>query len=149
MDKSNNIGFTHAAGAIGAGSAINEVSDIIDMQACNGAIFIVPIADSAAGAIASLEIEQNDINSTSGMTALEDSIATKTCVADDDLNNKLLIVEIYRPLKGYLRARLKSTTANIAFGDLIVLKTGHKVAPVIQDASVANLVLAVGPTESA
>ncbi|MCP4306476.1 MAG: hypothetical protein GY788_16740, partial [bacterium] len=102
----NKHGFLHNAdirwvnAAVAAGSSIDDESTIIDAQGAESILFAVPITDSADTGVATLTVEHNDANSDTGMVAITGAVATVTSAADDDLNNKLLIVEV-RPTKRY------------------------------------------------
>ena len=134
---------------VAAGSTIDDNSDRIDMSGWDGVVFIAPITDSVATGVAALTVEQNDDDSGSGMTALAGAVATATCAVNDDLNDSLLVVDVYKPRKRYLQGVLTSTTANIAFGNTIaILYKSRGVMPVAEDASIADAALAVSPAES-
>jgi len=93
----------------------------IDMANYEAAMFVTPITDSVATGVATLTVEHNDADSDSGMAAVSGAVATKTCAVNDDINNTLLIVEVVNPTKRYLQGVLTSATANIAFGESVVL----------------------------
>lgn len=134
---------------VGAASDTDQNSDILDMQGWDGVIFAVPITDSVATGVATLTIEQNTSNSDSGMAALSGATATATSAENDDLNNTLLIVDVYRPRERYVQGVVTSGTANIAFGNMIAIqyqKNGK--VPVTQPASVQASTLVASPAEA-
>lgn len=139
---------TLLAGSVAASAVIDDNSNIIDMAGYEGVIFITTIDDSVDTAIASLIVEQNDLSEVAGMAALEGAIATLTSAADDDLNGKILAVDVYQPKKRYLRVNRTSATANIAFGSVIALRYGAKKIPIPDDGSIGNLVVVTSPDES-
>ncbi len=107
--------------AVAAASNTDQNSSRIDMTDYESALFLVPITDSAQTGVATLKIEENDADSDTGMTAITGASATKTSLANDDLNNKLLAVELINPSKRYVQGVITSATANIAFGETIVM----------------------------
>ena len=130
---------------VGAGSSINSNSDILDMSGWDGVVFVVPITDSATGGVATLTAEGNSANSDTGMTALTGASATATSVTPgDDLNNLLLIVDVYKPLLRYIQGVLTSSVANIAYGNMIAIKYHGRKSPITDDASILDSTAVVG-----
>lgn len=134
--------------SVAAGAAIDDDSAIIDMAGYEGVILLTTIDDSTATGIASLIVEQNSENNAAGMAALADAIATLTSAADDDLNGRILAVDIYQPQERFLRVNRTSSGANIAFGSVIALRYGARKAPIEVDDSVGHLVLVSSPDEA-
>lgn len=127
---------------VAAASNTDSNSDILDMAGWDGVVFIVPLTDSAATGVATLNVQENTANSDSGMTTV--ATATDTCVVNDDINNTLLIVDVYKPLKRYIQGNVTSATANIAFGNMIAIKYKGKKAPITDDSSVSDVQTSVG-----
>lgn len=145
----NNIKLYYVNAAISAASNTDDDSDIVDTAGFDGCIFIVPITDSADTGVATLTVEQNTANSSSGMAALSGAVATATSAANDDLNGKLLAVDVYRPRERYLRSNLTSATANIAFGDTVaILYQGSKMPITQATAEVADSTVVTSPAEA-
>lgn len=148
MNLLKNMKFQEAMAPVAAGSSIDQNSDILDMANWDGVIFIVPITDSVATGVATLTIEQNTANSDSGMAALSGAVATATCAVNDDLNNTLLIVEVYKPRERYVQGVVTSATANIAYGNMVVIQYRGRKGPVTQPASVQASTLVASPAEA-
>jgi len=123
---------------VAAGSSIDNDSSIIDMQDYERAVFLCPIEDSVATGVATLTIESDDASGGGTMAAITGAVASKACAVNDDLNSKMLVVEVAKPAKRYLRANRASATANIAYGPLIVLLFGPRKAPVTLDSTVLD-----------
>lgn len=144
----NNIKLDWLKTVVSAGSSIDDDSAIVDTQGFDGVIFLTTITDSVATGVATLTIEQNTANSGSGMAALSGAVATATSATNDDLNNKILAVDVYRPRERYLRANRASATANIAYGEVIaILYKGIKM-PITQGSDVADSAVVTSPAES-
>jgi len=94
----------------------------LDMAGYDGVCFIVPITDSVATGVATLTVEQNTADSDSGMTAIPSASAQLTCTTSDDLNDKILVVDVYKPTKRYVQGVITSSAANIAFGNTIAIQ---------------------------
>jgi hypothetical protein len=144
--KNNLIGEVGAPIALANNTDSN--SDILDMSGYDGVCFIAPVEDSVQNGIASLKVEQDDANADGGMAALAGATATKTCVITDDLNNKLLIVDVYKPTKRYVQGVRTSSAANIAFGTLIAIRYNGSKCPITADSTVLHGVSVFGPAES-
>ncbi len=140
---SNHI-IAEVCAPVSASSSIDSNSDRLDMSGWDGVVFIVPITDSAATGVAKLEAQGNSIDSDTGMTALTGGSATDTCVVNDDLNNKLLIVDVFHPLLRYIQGTLTSATANIAYGNMIAIKYRGRKFPITEDATVLDSASVVG-----
>ena len=148
MNLLKNVKIQECMAPVSAGSSIDQNSDILDMSGYEGVMFIVPITDSAATGVATLTIEQNTANSDSGMAALSGATATATCTVNDDLNNTLLIVDVYKPLERYVQGVVTSATANIAYGNMIAIQYKVRKGPITQPSSVQASTLVVSPAEA-
>jgi hypothetical protein len=129
-------------------SNTDDNSDRIDMQGWDGVVFITPVTDSAITGVAKLQVEQNTADQDAGMAALSGASATVTSAANDDLNDKALVVDVYRPRERYVQGVLTSTVANIAFGNTIaILYSGIKMPPAVH-ATILALTKKVSPAEA-
>lgn len=145
----NKISVQYVDDAVTAANNTDSDSAGVDTQGYEGVIFMVPIVDSVATGVATLTISQNTSNSTSGMAALSGAVATATSATNDDLNGKMLIVDVYRPRERYLFSTITSATANIAFGATIAIPYGAHKQPVTQlTAEVADSAVVTSPAES-
>lgn len=133
-----NIEIREAGSPVANASNTDNSSDRIDMAGYESVTFITTITDSAATGVATLTVESNDADSDSGMAAITGASATATCAVNDDINDKLLIVEVRNPGKRYLQAVRSSATANIAFGPVTVLLKPRRL-PVTNHASVLDV----------
>jgi hypothetical protein len=129
---------------VGASSSIDSNSDILDMSGYDGVVFIVPITDSAAGGVATLNVQSNTSNSDSGMATMTGASATVTCVVNDDVNGQLLIVDVYNPQYRYVQGNVTSSAANIAYGNMIAIKYNGKKFPITDDSTVSDVTFVVG-----
>lgn len=133
-------------GAVANASNTDDASAIVDTQGYDGVMFVASIIDSANTGVAKLIAEQNTANSATGMAALLGS-AQAASAADDDLNGKLLVVDVYRPMERYLRVKRQSATANIAFGDVLAILYHGRMGPPAWAGAVA-LAAASSPGEA-
>lgn len=135
------------AAAVAAGSSIDNDSAIIDMAGYEGVVFITTIEDSVDTGVAAMTAEQNSVNSGTGMAALAGAVATLTSAANDDLNGKLLMLDVYRPKERYLRVNRTSATANIAYGPVIAIRYSGKKMP-IDLSGIGHAVTVASPAEA-
>lgn len=134
--------------AITAASNTDDDSDAVDMQGYEGVMFVTPITDSVATGVATLTAKQSDA-SAGTYAALSGAVAAVTSAVNDDVNQKLLVVDVYKPLKRYLKANLTSGTANIAFGETIAIKYNGRAMPISQlAAEVAAATTVISPAEA-
>jgi hypothetical protein len=121
---------------IGAANNTDSNSDIIDMTGYDGVVFIGSVTDSAATGVGTLKVETSLTNADGGMSALSGASAAGTCAVNDDLNDRLLMVEVVRPSQRYVQAVRTSATANIAFGTLIAILYKERKLPITADTTV-------------
>lgn len=143
-----NILLYYVGALIAAASNTNSDGDAVDTAGYDGVMFVVPITDSVDTGVATITAKQCD---TSGGTyaALSGATATATSAADDDLNGTLLVVDVYRPRERYVKLNRASSTANIAYGDVIAILYRGRKGPVSQlSAEVAASTTVVSPAEA-
>ncbi len=141
--KSARIAWGGAAVAMASNTDSNSTR--FHMGRYQNVVFITSIEDCANTGVATLKVEANSADSDSGMTLVTGASAAKTSGADDDLNGKLLIVEVRNVRGPYVQAVRTSATANIAFGSVIAVFFNGSVSPVTLDTTVATATVVVGP----
>lgn len=118
-----------------AAAAQSEVdSSILDMAGYDGVIFVAALGDVTTGCVLTLAAQTNTANQTSGMASLTGT-ATYTAGATD-ADNTLLVVDVIRPNKRYIRAALTRTTANAVVDGIFAIQYIAATKPVTADASV-------------
>jgi len=150
MNLLKNTKFYRIGDAVAAANNTDDDSDIVDTSGFNGCLFVCEITDSVDTGVATMTVEQNTANSAVGMAALAAAgVATATSAANDDLNEKYLIVDVYRPRERYLRVNRTSATANIAFGTVMAILYENKKGPITQaTAEVADSDTAISTAEA-
>lgn len=140
--------LSYAGAAVAAGSSIDNNSSRIDMAGYEGVVFFTTVTDSVDTGVAALTIEQNTADSDSGMAALSGAVATLTSGDNDDLNGKVLAVDVYRPKERYVQAVRTSATANIAYGEIYAIRYGAKKLPVTNDSTMGAATHVSSPDEA-
>lgn len=144
MQLSKNVKIEEVGAPVAAAPNTDQNSDRLDMSGFDGVVFLVPVTDSVATGVATLTVEENDSDSDTGMTAISGAVATATSAENDDLNNKLLVVDVYRPLERYVQGVITSAEANIAFGNTIAIRYSGDKMPTAEAASILQQTSVVG-----
>lgn len=148
MNLSKNVKIAVVAALVAAANNTDQKSAVLDMSGWDGVLFVTPIDDSVATGVATLQVQQNDENTSVGAANLVGAVASAVCAVNDDLNAKALIVDVYKPMQRYVLANVKSATANIAFGGTIAIQYRGSKLPADQAASILAQVLAISPDEA-
>jgi len=114
--------------AVAAGTSL-VTSAAVDMANFEGCKFYVPIGTVVSGAATSVKLQGSDDNST--YADIEGSAVT---VADDD-DNKVVVIDIFRPRTRYLKALVVRATENATVDGIIAVRYGARVYPTTDDAS--------------
>lgn len=148
MKLTETVDIREVGAPVANASNTDSNSDIIDMSGYDGVCFICPITDCAQNGVGTLKAEQNSANSDVGMAALSGAAAAGTSAQNDDMNDKLLVVDVYRPKERYVQAVRTSSGANVAFGNVIaVLYKGSKM-PFSTHASIQDIAAVISPAEA-
>jgi len=135
MNLLKNAKISEVLTADGAADDTDANSDRLDMAGFEGVCFIVPITDSVATGVATLTVEQSDSDADTAMTAITSASAQLTCTTSDDINDKILVVDVYKPTKRYVQGVITSSAANIAFGNTIAIQYKGRKDPQTEAAS--------------
>jgi hypothetical protein len=144
MNLSKNVDFNYGGAAIAAADNTDSNSTRYDMSGYDGIVFLTTITDSVATGVATLKAEGNTIDSDTGMAAITGATATVTCAVNDDVNGKLLIVDVYKPQKRYIQGVRTSGTANIAFGEIHAIRYKGKMGPLALSSTTSARTTVVG-----
>ena len=144
MTFTDNFPIGEVGAPVANANNTDQNSDRIDMSGWDGIVFFVPITDCANTGVATLKVEANTVDSDSGMAAITGASAVATSAADDDLNNTILIVDVFRPQKRYVQGVITSGTANIAFGNTFAIRYKGSKMPITQHASVKTIAQVTG-----
>lgn len=111
------------------------VTDILDMSGYDSVAFVADLGDITDTSVLTLQVKDNSANSTSGASSISGASATYTAAASD-ADNKLLVVEVYRPSQRYVFASLTRTTANAVVGGIVAYQFNSKTLPLTQGSTV-------------
>ncbi len=125
--------------AAGTGDTLN--SDIIDLQNYDSVCFIATTGDVADTAVGTLKAYCGDAAAL-GDGAYKTTTATFTATATS-ADNKVVILDVVRPGKRYVRADLVRATANIPVESIVAIRYNARNIPTIQPADVVAVGLSV------
>ena len=144
FDFSKRCKVTRVSASVAAGtSAVN--SSIIDMANYDACCFLALLGDVLTTSVLTLTIEENSVNSGTGMAAVGNTTAWTADATNAD--SKILLADIRNPRERYLRAVLTRTTANAVVDGILAIQYNESVAPVTQASDVIAQVLLTSPSE--
>lgn len=126
------------AGQTSAGTKVE--SDVVDVSGYDGVTFVGSIATHNAGNF--MEVEQSDASDLSNPEILAGSRTPA------GTNGYSPLIDVYRPLKRYLRATITRAGANTATGDIYAILYHARKKPVSHGATIVAVPL-VSPAEAA
>jgi hypothetical protein len=115
----------------GAADTSDLTSEYVDTQGFEGCRFVVGFGALTSTAVTSIKVQQCDTSDGS----YSDLTGTSITVADDD-DNKIAIVDIYRPRERYLKLVTDRGTANAVVDFLVAELYGATAHPVSQSSSI-------------
>lgn len=112
-------------------SAVN--GSTVDMQNFESVTFIAALGTLTASQVTSLKAQGSTDNST-----WADIPNAATAAAADADSNKLLVLEVFRPMQRYVRAVVNRGTANAVVDAVIAIQSGPRKLSTIQDATTVS-----------
>ncbi len=140
MQLSENVKIVHCLGAVAAGTT-NQTGSEIDMQGYDGVVFVADIGALTATQVTALEAQGSN---TSGSEAAFTTPAVTAPMADAD-SNKVLVLDIFRPVTRYLKPTVLRGTANAVINCVIAILYNVDHAPITDDATVSQRATFVSP----
>ncbi len=125
---SNQIKTTRVSNAVAAGSADEDTSSV-DMLDYEGVRFEVAFGAIAGSAVTSIRAGQSADDS-----SFADLLGSDITVADTD-DNKLFILDIWRPIDRFVRCTVKRATQNSTIDSVVAVQYGPRVSPPTNDSS--------------
>ena len=108
-------------------------TDVIDMAGWTGVMFVAHLGDVTTGSVLGFAAHGSDLSG-SGFDDLENPLAFTAGATDAD--NKLLILDVVRPVHRYVQAVLSRGVASAVCNGILAIKYGPISAPVTQGATV-------------
>lgn len=120
--------FTRVLNAVAAGTSL-QTGSVIDMQSWDAVTFVVAFGTITSGAATSIKVQQGAAADGSDMA---DLAGTLLSIADTD-DNKLALIEVYRPQKRYVRVAVVRGTQNAVIDGAFAIQRGCRIKPVTHD----------------
>lgn len=118
-------------------------SDVIDMKGYDGCTFIALLGDVTDTSALELVVQQGD--ESDGSDAADTTVSATFTAGASDADNNVLAVEILRPSKRYVRAKLVRGTANAVVDGILAIQTDPARTPVTQSAGVIASAIGLTP----
>lgn len=141
----NETKVIRALNAVAAGTS-NQTSSAIDTQGFDGARIVAAFGAITATAVTQLKAQDSDASG-SGFNDIAGSTGSFTVAADGSNDNKLVILDIKKLRKRYLKVVVVRGTANAVIDGAFVELYGARKHPTTADSTVANQTLLQSPAD--
>lgn len=140
---SENTKFIRISNAVAAATTA-ITSDAVDMQGYDACCFTVAYGAIASTATNTVKVQQSSDNDTDAYSDLDGSTVT---VADDD-DNQLVVVDVIRPTKRYLKVVATRGVATAVVDGIFAQQYKAKTGPVTQPTTVVDVQTLLSPAEA-
>lgn len=131
-----------------AAGQTKRTSAIIDMAGFDGVIFVADLSTLLETGTLDVFVEQNVVNSGTGMARLATTTAYTVTAADALKTQSCILVEVYRPLERYLQANITPATANAVITGITSIRYHGVKSPPTRPANVLKSTRLVSPAEA-
>jgi len=146
MSLLKNVEIVKCLNYTAAGTSDTLSGAILDMQGHDGVCFVAALGDITSGAVLTLAAQDGAASNLSDAAAITGAGALTAGASDYD--NKLLVLDVYRPKKRYIRATLARATQNAVVENIVALLYNVKSKPVTQGSTVKSGTQVVSPTSA-
>jgi hypothetical protein len=112
--------------ADGVAATTDIEGEILDMSTYEGVLMAISFGVITGSAVTSIKAQESDL---ANMSDAVDLIGTGQTIADDD-DEKTFYIEIYKPLKRYIRLYVVRGTQNAVVASATYIQTEAKKKPV-------------------
>lgn len=141
MNLSDNVKIVKVLAATVAGtSAVN--GSAVDMQGFDGVLFIAHLGALTATQVTKLQAQGSSDNDSDYAAFATDAVTPAAADADSD---KLLVLDIFRPVTRYVRPTVERATANAVVDGVIAILYRADFMPVTADGTVSQGAKFVSP----
>lgn len=141
MNFLQNCKITRVVNATAAGTT-NINGSVLDMQGFEGVTFILMVGTLTATQVTGMKAQEG---AASNLSDAADLAGTATGPFADGDSNKSLALEIYKPMKRYIRPVVTRGTANAVVDGVIAIQWSARVKPPTQDSNVVASKVVVSP----
>jgi hypothetical protein len=144
MDIGKSLKSTRVLNRVAAGTT-DQKCDGVDRQGFEGVRFTVSWGAISATAVARCKVQQSDDDVDGHYTDLASSFTTALTATTDD--NKITVVDVYKPTKRWIRLYVDRGTANAEIDSVTADAYGCTLEAVTQPSKVTELKTLIGPAE--
>lgn len=127
-------------------AAVADVADItdgtiIDLANCDSVMGIAILGEVTAAAVVTLKAYCGDVANLSD--GAYKSITATVTAAGNDTDNNMLVLDVVRPWKRYIRFDLVRDTQNSVVDSILAITYNHRNVPTTQDTGIADSAVSV------
>lgn len=141
LDLLKDVKIVRVKNAVAAGQDDTQDGNVIDLVGYDGICFVASFGAITTGAVTDIRVQESDAVA---MGDAVDLAGTKVSIADGQ-DNGVVALNIYRPLKRYIRLRITRATEDAVIDGVIALLYNGKKLPVVVDATLVNSVSVISP----
>jgi len=131
-----------------AAGTTKRTSTIVDMQGFDEVWFLADLGTILENGTIDVFVEQNTVNSASGMARLATTTAHTVTAANALLTESQIVVKINRPTERYLQCNITPAVSNAVVLGITVIQFGGRVQPATDAASVLKSTTLASPAEA-
>lgn len=146
MNLSKNVQIDQVLGYFAAGTT-KRVSAILDMAGYDGVIFIANLGTLIEAGTVDVYVEQNIINSVTGMARLAGQAVHTVTAADAALTYSAIVVDIANVVEQYVQCNITPAAQNAVILGCVAIRYSGRVKPPA-NAAILRSTLLNGPAEA-
>lgn len=131
MNSAKSEKVTRVLNAVAAGQT-EQTSSAIDMAGFEGCKIYAAFGAITTGSVVTVKLQQSSDDGSAD--AYSDLEGTSSAVADDR-DNDLVVIDINRPTKRYLKVVIGRTTQNAVIDGVLAVQYGPRVMPTTDDST--------------
>ena len=138
-----NVKVTRVSNAVAAGTTDVECTGV-DMTGFNSITFMAAFGTITGSAVTSVKAQASDDD---GSTDTYSDLEGTSITVADDTDNKVVLLEVVKPTKKYIRLVIDRGTQNAVVDGAFAFQTGLRSGPVTQPTSVLGSEIHETPDE--
>ena len=131
-----------------AAGTTKKTTTILDMAGYDGVVFIVGLGTLIEAGTLDAFVEQNTINSTSGMARLATTTVHTVTAADALKTESCIVVDVFRPQERYVQCNITPAVQNAVILGVVAIQYNGRVKPETLGASVLTSFAISNPPEA-
>lgn len=140
MNLSKNVQVDQVLGYFAAGTT-KRTSTILDMAGYDGVMFVASLGTLIDAGTVDVFVEQNTVNSTSGMARLAGQAAYTVTAANASLTQSAIVVDVYRPVEQFVQCNITPAAQNAVVLGIVAIRYSGRVKPTLNAALLKQTVL--------